>query len=363
MESLAELLALTEYEVGDLGRAGGRHVVGVRPKGKVAPPCPYCGHAKTWRHGKRSRYVSHASLGRESIDLDVTFERFRCPSCGKTHTPKLPEIGRRARISDRLKSEILDMVHYFKCAIQEAAKWIKVSWGTVWRALSWERPPIPRPCGSLDKLKNLCIDEVFFRSLMRFLTVLSDADRSTVLGVVPGKGYKPARKLLLSLPLHVRERIDTLSTDFASGHKKAGYKFLPNVLVVADRFHLARIARRAIIHSSKEERELAIPAVRELRRLLDAGGRRGLAMLADWLSYWRKAPGIPANSPLASLVSLVDEWQMEIEGYLETGCSNGVAEAINRKIALLRRKACGYTNPANFIRRIFCLNPSLHPES
>lgn len=349
-----------EYEVGDIGRAGRRHVIEVRPKARVAPPCPYCGHAKTWRHGKRKRYVSHASLGRESIDLDVTFERFKCPSCGKTHTPKLPEVGRRARISDKLKSEIGDLVHYFKCAIQEAAKWLKVSWGTVWRALSWERPPV---LPAFAKLKNLCIDEVFFRSPMRFFTVLSDADSGKVLCVAPGKGYNPARKMLLSLPPDVRERIDTLSTDFAGGHRKAAYKFLPNVFVIADRFHLERIARKAIKHSSKEERELAKPAVRELRQLLDAGGRRGLAMLQDWLSHWRKAGKAFPQSPLSSLVKLVDEWQMEIEGYLETGCSNGVAEAINRKIALLRRKACGYTNPANFIRRIYRLNLPLHPES
>jgi transposase len=293
------------------------------------------------------------------MELEIEFERYRCPACGRTHTPKLPHIERRARISDRLRESIAHIVRTFSCAINAVARWLRMSWGTAWRALAKLRPLTPQELGGA---RNLCIDEVFYREPRRFLTVLSDAERSQVLGVVYGKGYNAAHSLLSSIPEELRKKVDTISTDFASGHRKAAEELLPDALVVADRFHLERIARMRTRLTPKEMQIYVRHAVNELHDILDKGGNRAIAALTDWILKCRCICKTRRLDQLNLLLRLIDRWRIEIEAYLTTGRSNGPAEALNRKIALLRRNAYGYTNLDNFIKRIFLLNHTLHPQ-
>ena len=56
----------------------------------------------------------------------------------------------------------------------------------------------------------------------------------------------------------------------------------------------------------------------------------------------------------------MEGWQLEIEGYLLTRRTTGPAEALNRKIAALRRRACCAASLGNFTQRILLLNFSSH---
>jgi transposase len=56
----------------------------------------------------------------------------------------------------------------------------------------------------------------------------------------------------------------------------------------------------------------------------------------------------------------VRQWQIEIEGYLRTGQSNGRAEALNSSAALLRHSARGDQDPHNCAARIMALATPLH---
>ena len=350
--SVSEFLKLGGCEVLEVRREGRVEVIEGRVVKAEAPSCPHCGRERMWRHGKRKRRISHAPYDDTRVDLLVTFDRWRCPDCGRTYTPELAVAARRARLSNALKDFIAGIIRAMRGCVASVAKWVHVSWGAVWRVLERARPWIPA------NVKDLCIDEVFFRQPHKFFTILSDADGARVVAVASGRGYKAAKDALSQLPADVRRLVDTLATDFCKGHKTAAYEMLQGVTVVADRFHLQRLAREAVRAASKEDRERALVCVRELKAILRQGGPEAVKALSEWVRAFSREKG-----ELASLVALVDDWQPEIWAYLLTRCSNGVAEAINRKISLLRRNACGYTNPANFIRRILLLNPPLHPES
>jgi transposase len=88
---------------------------------------------------------------------------------------------------------------------------------------------------------------------------------------------------------------------------------------------------------------------------LSTGQVQDQAAPGAWLGRWHDTPGT-----MHTRWKTVDQWQLEIEGYLTTGRSTGPAEALNRRIALLLRRACGYTNLHNFTQRIMFLNVSLH---
>ena len=75
---------------------------------------------------------------------------------------------------------------------------------------------------------------------------------------------------------------------------------------------------------------------------------------AEWIEGFAGSRG-----PLGKLWRLVEGWQLEIEGYMLTRRSTSPAEALNRKIAALRRARSG-ANLDNFSRRILLLNFSPH---
>lgn len=346
MGSIPEHFELRDFELTGAYEEGIRVVWEVRRDEPERPPCPHCGSRSTWCHGWRSRRVAHLPIGSRPGDLKVKFRRYRCVTCKRTFTPKLPGVRRRARLSDALKEFVGWALTYLRVAVSRLGGWLKLGWNTVWGCV----PPMEQP-GS-EGLRYLCLDEVFYRGPRQYLTVLSDGERGKALGVTPGRGYEPSRKLLLALPETVRQRIETLATDFNYGQRKAAAECLPCAEIAADRFHLVRLARRTVRDSNPALLPASRRAARQLRALLNA---KDPSALRSWLAHWHNASG-----PLRTLVTTVARWELEIESYLITRRTTGPAEALNRKIALLRRQACGYTNLDNFIRRILLLNSPAH---
>lgn len=348
MSSLTDLIGLSGWSVTDAEQRGSGWQVAAQPELQRSS-CPHCGAKaqRQHRHGWRTRCVSHIPVGIALCDLRVRFVRYRCQDCRRTHTPELPGIRRRARLSDGLRGFVQWLAKQFQLGVKQLAGWLGLGWNTVWRCI--EQAPSP----DLSTVRDLCLDEVFYREPRKYLMVLSSAD-GRVLDLEPGRGERPSNAVLLRLPEVVREQIETLATDFNAGQRKAARASLPQAEIVADCFHLVRLARRAVRDAQPTQRAVTVIAARELRLLLR---RREPAALSGWLQRWRGQSGT-----LRRLWNTVDRWELEIEGYLTTGRSTGPAEALNRRIALLRRRACGYTNLDNFIRRIMLLNLSLHPQ-
>lgn len=348
MGSIAAALQLPGYIIDNTERQGHQLLLHVHQQRRPRPKCPHCGHRKPWRHGGRTRRVSHLPWGQSPCDLVITVERFRCPACHKTFTPRLPGIARRARLSTALR----DFVHFLVVkqgnVLKRLQSWLKLGWNTLAGCLRESGPP------DLCQLRHLCLDEVAYRRPRTYLTILSDGATGRVLGTSLGRGNTPSRTLLNGLPAITREGIETLATDLNTGQRKAAYACLPDALVCADLFHVVRLAKRAIRNADREQQRVVRQAVRQLLKVLR--GRDGDGF-QRWLKGWQGSAGT-----LQTLHNTLTKWEVEVENYLTTGRTTGPAEALNRKIALLRRQACGYTNLDNFNRRIMLLNDSLHPE-
>jgi len=321
MGSITTVLSISDYVITGTRDEGSGIVIAARPRRPRRPRCPHCGRRRVWRHGSRTRRVAHLPVGPRHCDLELTVQRYRCPRCGHTFTPDLPGIRRRARLSEELRSFVNFVIVTMGVALRRVQDWLKLGWNTLWRCLADPPPP------SLAELRHLCLDEVFYREPRRFLT---------------------------ALPADVRANVETLATDLQSGQRKAAYACLPVAEVCADCFHVMRLARRAVREALPAQKEATRLAVRQLRRIMQTKDQPGFL---DWLRDWQSATG-----SLQRLHRTLEQWQLEIESYLTTGRTTGPAEALNRKIALLRRIACGYTNLDNFSKRISLLNYSPHPE-
>lgn len=310
--------------------------------------CCNCRGTRLHSHGWRERRFSHVPVGLRSNELKVRYRRFRCADCHRLQLVELPLFERRSRITQQLRDYIHSTIVKLQCTVKNLAIQLRLGWHTVLHSL--RTAPRGLDTASPEELLHLCVDEVFYRAENHFLTVLSTAS-GRVLDICEGRGFVPTQKLLCQLSKAQRDAVETLATDLNSGQRKAAYKMLDNALVCADHFHLVRLIKRWLRSLDKGELSRCRRAARELRAILKYGTSDGLQ---DWLNRWGqlRLPG--------SLYDTIYRWQIEIESFLETGRTTGPAEALNRRIAYLRRTACGYTNLNNFVQRILWLNHSAH---
>ncbi len=347
MESLAELLQLSGWQV-DTWRYEGQSAV-IESRLQTRPECcPRCQGRALHSHGWRNRRASHVGIGWQRVEVELHYQRWRCLGCSKVFAPELPGIAPRARLTGKLRAQIRDQVISMGSTVRKVAQWLQAGWHTVWRCLL--RPvridEIPQ-----EQLAHLCLDEVRYRSPQQFVTVLSCA-AGQVLGVAEGRGLRPSAALLAALPQQVRADVATLATDFNLGQRRAAREMLPVADICADHFHLVRLISDMLRHCTQQQRLAGRAAAQELRGILR---EHDPWQVQRWLDRWQVATG-----PLRTLWNTVNAWQFEIENFIQTRRTTGPAEALNRRIGLVRRTAGGYTNLDNFVRRIFLLNEASH---
>lgn len=346
MESVPELLQLDGCVLGKWRPEGRCAVLEGRWEQRPAA-CAACGETKHYSHGWRKRRLAHLTLGELRCELELSFQRWQCCSCGKVCQPTIPWAPPRSRLTQALRRFIGWQIVQLKASVQGVAHWLQAGWHTVWRCLCRTVPGAP----SADELLHLCLDEVFFREPQQFVTVLSTA-QGTVLGVAPGRGQTPSTALLEALPEEVRATVLTLATDFNAGQRRAALDALPIADVCADHFHLVRLIRDMLRACRAGQLTAGLLAAAQLRWLLKQYDPR---LVRWWLNRWENSAG-----PLYKLWKTVDGWQAEIENFIQTRRTTGPAEALNRRIGLLRRIAGGYTNLSNFTQRILLLNRASH---
>lgn len=342
-------LGLAGYEYLGESDEGGRQQIELRYAPGERPRCVRCGCGMR-SLGWRVRRPEHLPLGLVPCRLVVRFQRWRCAGCGTVRAPQLPGLKARARISEQLRRFIAALLGIVPASLAALGRWLRLGWGTVWRAVAGFAGGGVGPAGS----RHLALDEVYFRR-GQYLTVLRDDERGCVLSTALGRGYAAARAVLLSLPAEVRGQVRTLSCDFWRAYRRAACELLPKARVVADCFHLVRSAAREARRTPPAARPAHWQAWRELRHLLRQRGQQACDCLAAWMTRLERQGQL-----LSSTMRTMRDWQPEIEAYLLTGRSNGRTEALNSNIALLRHLARGYHNPHNFTARIMSLNPALH---
>jgi len=194
-----------------------------------------------------------------------------------------------------------------------------------------------------------------------------------------------------------------VAIDPCAAYARAVRQSLPHATIVVDHFHLDRLGnemvtkvRRQVTWDNRDRRgRLVDPEWANRRRLLTAAERlrpeqftrmwnavadgdptgqitaayiakehlRALLGLArrhptrDMISNARYRFGawcaLFANVPkILTLAETIDTWWPEIEAFLRLNITNARTEGSNRTIKQIKRVGCGFTNQANYERRI-----------
>jgi transposase len=388
------LLALPEFTLIDAHVTDHDELVAEVELARDDQPCPRCGVIDSHPlHDYRTHTVRHLPVAGRATRLRWRKRLLAClEGCG-TFVERTASIA-PGSVWSRAAARAAVAMSADNIPIEQIRKQFGVAWNTVMRAVlaAAERVAVIRP-------RRVGIDETVMvtgrltERRREFLTALVCLDTSLVVAVTQGRDRASAARLLAD---HAPEA-EVVACDLFSGFKSAA-DTLEHAIVVADVFHLIRLALQALdevrrrrqqqIHGhrghkddplfrlrrvlrvaqerldedklvsvferlaaedTEDEVAAAWVAVDLLRRVYQAPDRdtahRRLVVFYEWVVAVE-------IEEVTRLATTIDTWQDEVLAFFDTRASNGPTEGANVRIKSIRRAARGFKNTDNYRARI-----------
>jgi transposase len=355
--------------------------------------CPDCGreHAEGLYAEAESIRFRDCSIGDLETYLEVEPMRVAC--CGGTRIERLRFAMPGFRMTRRFFERIAALCTRLPIAV--VAQMAKLSWATVAKV---DGRAIALGLGDraldLTALRWIGVDEVSWTGGRRYFTIVTDLESGRVVWIGNGKGRRGLLPLLRALGARGRRKIRGVVSDL--GYQSILARRLRHAIHVLDRFHivqwmneaLTKLRRRLfsgaprdelgrtfkvqkwLLLSARENLEpddrLQLDELMELNLPLYQGyllkeQLRGIlrypwryfGVLRQRLHGWIVATlGSGLNEFKAVALRLATHLDAVIAGH-QHDVPLGLVEAINGKIASLRRQARGYRDPEYFKLKIF----------
>ena len=403
----------------DVERDGAR-VAHVVTDDETAAACPACGVFSSSVKGHATTRPRDIPYGEKPVRLVWHKRRWRCRerACPRgSFTESIPAVPARARVTTRLRSECgAGVAERFSC-VQAGAEHYRVSWPVAHRAyIAHVDPPLAQP---LPPVAVLGIDETRRGKPKweqdpatgkwkvvhdRWHTGIVDAaGTGGLLAHIDGRTAAKVVEWIEQQPDSWRAGVTHVTIDLSASYLRAVTDALPDAVVVADRFHLVRLANDMVTevrqHATRDVRgrrgrkrdpewagrrrlltahERLAPAsfaklwnslidagdpgieilhaytVKEnLRSLLELSGTdpdRDLIRARLWTFYTQAAS---SSSPeVHRFAATIEAWWPAVEAAITTGHSNARSEGYNRLAKHQGRNAFGFRNVENHRRRI-----------
>lgn len=219
--------------------------------------CHQCGKTTNDLHGyDRKITVQHLPILGKACHLHLRLPRFRCKSCPNKPTTTLQPSWRR-----RNSAYTTDYEHYLlksliNSTISDVSRKERIGEGVLSRLLdryvdtriNWE---------DVDEIGLLGIDEIALKKGHKdFVTIVTSRCNGIIrlLGILKDRKKTTIIQFFKSIPKQLRIRITAVCSDFYEGFINAAKKvFGKHTRIVIDRFHLAKLYRKAVDTVRKQE--------------------------------------------------------------------------------------------------------------
>ena len=371
--------------------------------GRVA--CGACGVAAQSK-GRLTTLVRDLEIAGRVATLVWRKRRWRCvePSCEtRTWTEQVEGIAPRASLTERARAEIARRIGEDAEAVARVAAAFGVAWATAWSAFEELITPAVEDPSRIEAVESLGVDETaFLRASPNHPTVwatgLVDVRHGHLLDVIEGRSSSTLCSWLAERGPSWLGGVQVVAIDPFEAYRKGLFPHLSHVAVVADPFHVVRLANRAIDRARRrtqaeltghrgrkgdplyDARKVLLTGAfrltdrgwRRLNLALDSGDPRG-EVLSTWLAkeHLREVYATPdptradallgqvieecASSgipELATLANTLRRWRTEIINRHRTGDSNAPTEAMNLLIKEVKRAGRGYRNFRHYRLRL-----------
>ncbi len=369
-------------------------------KTSSAGVCPKCATLSTTLYDKREVSIKDTPIRDKMVYLKITKRRFFCKNCKKPFTEPVQGIIKGYRSTVRFRKHVLWCATNFADLKRVQDKCRCSSWlvyTAYYQHAELEVKKLQNPWG-----KTIGIDEhSFIRNkkygYKEFASVFVDYNRSRIREVVYGRYGADywADKNLRSIP--GRENVKNVICDFSPSMRSFAKSFFPNAIIIADKFHLIRLANHAVnmkrLELMKDPKSYIQKSRKNpLRKLLLKNGKRlhfheqrSLMYVFDrhreLEAYYRvkemihnlyQIRGIKRASKaltritdfiaslkmdgLKSLRRTLMDWRQEILNYFKRRVTNGKTEGFNRKAKLIQRAAYGFKKFENYRLKLIYLS-------
>ena len=271
--------------------------------------------------------------------------------------------------------------------VNKVAKVVKVYPNRLWNVFNYwiSRAHKQDVIADLDKIG---FDETSVRKGHDYVTTLVDLDTRRVLFATEGKGANCIEKSVTYLAKKTVniEKIKHVCIDMSPAFISGCGKYIPNVAITFDKFHVMKEVNKAMDELRKLERigndmlkkhkytflknKLSPKIKSERDFLLEMFPKLGEGYRLKYLfkDFWDLKDKEEAEAYLAFWCDIADEsgifpfqkavrtirahWS-GIINYIESRINNGILEGLNSKIQLAKKRARGYRNTKNFINMIY----------
>jgi len=386
MSPVINRIGLPDYEVLEVDDKRSR--TRIRVATKLAPKCPQCGSTHLHSKGPYERRVRHLPAFKVESEVVVQTRRYRCVDCNRHFVPSLPGIRPCHRFSEPYREWIYQQHEDGICASRLAWR-ERISAPTVSRIYGayTERKAKERQRQSCPQI--LGIDEHSLHRNGTFVTTFCDLRRHKVFDVVEGRS---AREMVGFLKrLKGRHKVRVICIDLSNAYRDLVRKWFPNAILVADRFHVVRIAMHHFTELARERTGIRYDraflrlfrtrpdrlTARQKERLEELFRRHPIlrpfyekmCSICDLLNrkgQSRKACRFHARAllehisdlkahdypQLHTLAKTLASWAEPIAAMWRFRKSNSITEGFHRKMKLIQRRAYGFRNFNNYRLRV-----------
>lgn len=359
------------------------------------PVCPRCGRTCKKVEGEYVRSVRDHDLAGLSCYVQFSEYKLSC-RCGYRGYEKLDWVREHSHCTRRFEDRVAMLCDHM--SVKEVCGVTGLGWRTVKTA---DKNCIREQLKDLRDLDPVMIgvDEVAYEKGHKYLTVVRDVLKSTVIWVGIGRKELTLDLFYASLGREKTQRIKAVVMDMWDPYIASTRKWT-DAEIVFDKFHLAKkanecldsIRRKEFKQSDREtridfknkrfliltrEKNLPVEKKETLERLLEQNQTLYAAYLlkeqlldimdetcmenaTKRLKTWKENVHASTIREYDGLVKTLDRYMYGIQNYFKHRITNAGSEGFNNKINLVKRRAYGFRDIEYFMLKILkiCGQPS-----
>ncbi len=340
--------------------------------GNVVPAaCPACG-GPLHRHGTQRQSFMDAPMHGKRVMLDIERRRYRCTVCGKTLFDSLPDMDGKRFMTSRLVRHVVQQ--YLTKTFAALSRDIGVDNKTI-RLIFDDYAARLKSTVKFETPRVLGIDELMI--IGQYRAMITNVEKLSLFDMLPTRNKADLLAYFKTLP--DKHKVEIVTMDMWSVYRQVAQEQFPGRMIVADRFHVVRMANGALEHVRKTLPEKARLKLKDDRKLLllrsrelDAAGQQKVALWTeqfpllgdayklkemfhglyehpDKQTALRAAQVWAGSIPAELEPSFKDargallSWQAEIFRYYDVPITNAYIESINNIAKEMNRMGRGYS--------------------
>ena len=218
--------------------------------------CPNCGTVTDKVHDYRTSIIKDAPIMGKKLFLHYSKRRYHCRSCGKHFKETFNYLPNHCRITTRLNFLAINLLGH-TMNVSSVAKQLGISASTVFRRMndiSFPKPSALPLVLSIDEFKGNAGGE-------KFQAILTDPKNHTVFDILPSRTQWKLKDYLHTFKNRHDVRYFIMDMNYV--YREIAQSYLPNAVIVIDRFHVVRYVTWALENVRKRIQKDMHPSKRK----------------------------------------------------------------------------------------------------